>query len=153
MTFMTLENRIPPPAIGLLAGAAMWGIARITPLVEVPYLQQLALMAAVIGVGFVVAGILSFIRNKTTVNPLTPQKATSLVTSGVYRITRNPMYVGMLFILVSWGLFLSSAWALIGPLVFLLYMNRFQIEPEERALAALFGSDYSDYKKRVRRWL
>lgn len=63
------------------------------------------------------------------------------------------MYLGLLFILIAWAVFLSSAWALIGPLAFVLYMNRFQIAPEERALSAMFGISYSAYKSRVRRWL
>lgn len=149
-----LDHKIPPPAVGLLLAGAMWGVSLITPTIHAaPYSQIAAAIVALIGVGFDIAGIVSFRRAKTTVNPLRPEKATSLVSSGIFRITRNPMYVGMLFILVSWALFLSSVWALFGPIVFWLYMNRFQISPEERVLAELFGSDFADYKKRVRRWL
>ena len=75
------------------------------------------------------------------------------MSSGVYRITRNPMYLGLLLILIAWAVFLSSAWLLLGPLTFVLYMNRFQIGPEERALSAMFGNSYAEYKARVRRWL
>jgi protein-S-isoprenylcysteine O-methyltransferase Ste14 len=149
-----LEHKVPPAVIGLLIGAAMWGIASVTPPIQAaPYPYIAAIVAAILGVTFDVAGIASFHFAKTTVNPLRPERATSLVTSGIHRITRNPMYVGMLFILISWGLFLSSGWSLIGPVLFVLYMNRFQIGPEERALAALFGDDFSNYTKRVRRWL
>ena len=63
------------------------------------------------------------------------------------------MYVGLLVLLFAWAVFLSSAWALLGPVVFVLYMNRFQIAPEERVLSGMFGTDYSAYKSRVRRWL
>jgi protein-S-isoprenylcysteine O-methyltransferase Ste14 len=108
---------------------------------------------ALVGGGFSLAGIFAFRRAKTTVNPMTPQRTSSLVTSGVYRVTRNPMYVGLLFVLVGWAVFLSAVWPLLGPVVFVYYIGRFQIAPEEQALAELFGSEYSAYKSGVRRWL
>ena len=149
-----LEHKIPPPIVGLLIAAAMWGIAKNTAAtLAVPDPVFAAAVVALVGIAFDIAGIVSFWRAKTTVNPLKPEKATSLVSSGVYRITRNPMYVGMLFLLMAWAIYLDSPWALVGPLVFVLYMNRFQIGPEEKALEALFGDDFSDYKRRVRRWL
>jgi protein-S-isoprenylcysteine O-methyltransferase Ste14 len=102
---------------------------------------------------FSLAGIVSFRRARTTVNPMKPEAATSLVSSGIYRITRNPMYVGLLFVLVAWAAGLSSAWSMLEPLAFFLYIGRFQITPEERVLSQLFGAEYSAYKARVRRWL
>ena len=105
------------------------------------------------GLVFSAAGILSFRRARTTVNPTTPEAASFLVVSGIYRITRNPMYVGISLVLVAWAVFLSSAWALLGPAAFILYISRFQIAPEERALSKLFGAEYASYRARVRRWL
>ena len=93
------------------------------------------------------AGIVSFRRAKTTVNPLKPESTASLVTAGIDRFTRNPMYLGLLFVLLAWAVFLSSAWALVGPIAFVLYINRFQIVPEERVMATMFGVSYSEYKK------
>ncbi len=149
-----LELRIPPPVVGLLVASAMWGIARTFPaLLAVQDPGFAAVVVALIGVSFDIAGIVSFHLAKTTINPLRPHKATSLVSSGVYRVTRNPMYVGLLFLLIAWALYLSSAWALLGPLAFVLYMNRFQIGPEERVLGVLFGDEFAEYKKKVRRWL
>jgi protein-S-isoprenylcysteine O-methyltransferase Ste14 len=75
------------------------------------------------------------------------------VCSGAYRFTRNPMYLGLLLVLFGWAAALSSALTLAGPVIFAEYISRFQIKPEERALAALFGSQYEQYKRRVRRWL
>jgi hypothetical protein len=92
-------------------------------------------------------------RAKTTINPFKPQNSTALVTSGVYRFTRNPMYLGLTLIVLGWATFLCSVWALAGPVLFVLYISRFQIEPEERILSAKFGAAYSDYVSRVRRWL
>ncbi len=133
----------------------MWGASKLAPLLQVPSALRVAAAAAIalVGIGFSAAGVLAFRRARTTVNPTTPDKATSLVSSGVYRITRNPMYVGLSFVLVAWAVFLSSAWALLGPAAFVLYIGRFQIAPEERALAKLFGSEYAAYQARVRRWL
>ena len=149
-----LENKIPPPVIGLISAAGMWGLARVTPGLETAAdTRAIAACIGLVGLAFDVAGIVSFRLARTTVNPLTPQKASALVTTGIYRITRNPMYVGMLCLLVAWAIFLRSGWALLGPLAFVLYMNRFQIEPEERALQALFGDTFVAYKRKVRRWL
>jgi protein-S-isoprenylcysteine O-methyltransferase Ste14 len=82
-----------------------------------------------------------------------PASASSLVSSGVYRITRNPMYVGVLLVLVAWATFLAAPLALPGPLAFVLYIGRFQIAPEEAVLGKLFGAEYAEYKAKVRRWL
>ena len=151
----TLELQIPPPAVTLLMASAMWGVTWVAPSLEVPAFPRItvAIAIALVGFGFALAGIVSFRRAKTTVNPKKPSNATSLVSSGIYRVTRNPMYVGLLFVLVAWAVFLSCVWALLGPLAFVLYMSRFQISPEERALAAMFSSEYSSYKEKVRRWL
>ncbi len=100
-----------------------------------------------------VAGVREFRRASTTVNPLTPAAASAMVRSGIYRHTRNPMYLGMLLVLAGWAAWLASVAAVAVLPAFVLYMNRLQIEPEERALASLFGSDFEDYRRSVRRWL
>jgi protein-S-isoprenylcysteine O-methyltransferase Ste14 len=98
-------------------------------------------------------GLLAFRAARTTINPMAPQRTRALVTGGVYRITRNPMYVGMALLLSAWAVALGSTWALAGPLGFMLFITRFQIRPEEQALHALFGETYAAYCRRVRRWL
>jgi len=98
-------------------------------------------------------GVVSFRRAKTTVNPLRPEASAALVSTGVYSFTRNPMYLGMALVLFAWAAYLSSIWSLVGPVLFALYITRFQIVPEERALERLFGASFAEYKKRVRRWL
>ncbi len=150
-----LELKIPPPAVAVLLAAVMWGISLVAPLLEVPAFLRVAaaVTIALAGGGFSLAGVISFRRARTTVNPMKPETTSSLVRSGIYGVTRNPMYLGLLIVLVAWAVFLSSAWALLGPLAFVLYINRFQIAPEERVLSAMFGTDYSAYKSRVRRWL
>jgi protein-S-isoprenylcysteine O-methyltransferase Ste14 len=151
----SLEATIPPPALAAAIAGAMWATSRLAPLIQIPGALRLGTAAAVllVGIGFSVGGVLAFRRARTTLNPTKPEQASSLVRSGVYRVTRNPMYVGVLCVLVAWAVFLSSAWALLGPLIFVLYIGRFQIAPEERALAKLFGSEFADYQAKVRRWL
>lgn len=150
-----LELKIPPPVVALLAAAAMWGIARLAPSVELPQSLRMgaAIACALAGVGIDIAALVSFQLARTTFNPMKVEKTSALVCSGVYRLTRNPMYLGSVLILVGWAVYLSSAWALLGPAAFVLYMNRFQIAPEERHLAAKFGDRYVAYRAKVRRWI
>ena len=155
MTMQALELKIPPPVVALLMALGMWGIARYVPAWEAPdrVRQALAIALAAIGAGFDLAGLVAFRRARTTINPMKPRSASSLVDSGVYRVTRNPMYVGLVFFLCAWAAYLWSPWALLGPVAFAAYISRFQIAPEERALSTLFGAEYSAYMARVRRWL
>ena len=152
---MSLEAKIPPPAVAVAAALIIWGISQLAPRVALPSGIRLGLSLAilVVGVAFSAAGVLSFRRARTTLDPTKPEEASSLVRTGIYRVTRNPMYLGLLFVLVAWAVLLSSAWALLGVAGFVLYMSRFQIAPEERALSGLFESEYATYKASVRRWL
>lgn len=150
-----LEKRIPPLALVVIVAFAMWGIATVSPPVEVSDALRVVVAAILFGLGtlFPLAGVISFRRAKTTVDPRIPEASSALVSSGIYRYSRNPMYVGFVLWLLAWGVFLASGWALIGVLFFVLYMNRFQIAPEERALRDLFGDEFRAYEQRVRRWL
>jgi protein-S-isoprenylcysteine O-methyltransferase Ste14 len=150
-----LELKIPPPVVALIIAIAMWSGSFVLPRLEMaPVFRSTAVVSiAVAALAFAVTGVLAFRRARTTLNPLEPQGASSLVTSGVYRVTRNPMYLGLTLALLAWAVFLTTAFALLGPVAFVLYTNRFQIVPEERALAKLFGSAFADYQAKVRRWL
>jgi protein-S-isoprenylcysteine O-methyltransferase Ste14 len=151
----TLELKVPPPVVALVFGIAMWGISLFTATVEVSFLARIVVSGAVAFVGgaFSLLGAVAFRRAQTTVNPMRPERASSLVTGGVYQVTRNPMYVGLFFVLLGWAAFLAAPWSLVGPVAFVLFISRFQITPEERVLTTLFGEVYSNYKTRVRRWL
>ncbi|MEE4377411.1 MAG: isoprenylcysteine carboxylmethyltransferase family protein [Candidatus Competibacteraceae bacterium] len=151
----SLELKIPPPIVAAIVALIMWGVSRFPPSVEVPELVRhiLIFVLAATGLGFDFSGLIVFRRAKTTVNPMTPHSASSMITSGVYRVTRNPMYVGLFFLMCAWAVYLSSPWAFLGPVAFAVYIDRFQIRPEERALVALFGEDFLAYKAKVRRWL
>jgi len=100
-----------------------------------------------------IAGVRAFQRARTTVDPLRPEKASALVTSGIYRRTRNPMYVALAIALLGWAIWLGHPLALLGVAAFVAWINRFQIAPEERALRALFGPEFERYCSEVRRWL
>lgn len=99
------------------------------------------------------SGVVAFIQHKTTANPHKPDNASKLVITGVYQFSRNPMYLGLLLWLVGWGVYLSSFTSMLFLPLFVLYMNQYQIIPEEKVLTELFGNDYKNYQQRVRRWL
>ena len=149
-----LELRIPPPAVGLLIAIAMWwAAARLPALVLLASVRVgVAVPLAAVGLAFDLLGLMAFRRSRTTVNPLAPHKTSTLVTGGVYRVTRNPMYVGMVFLLAAWAVCLASPWTLLGPALFIAYITRFQIAPEERVLRERFP-EFAAYAARVRRWL
>ena len=151
----SLDLRIPPPIIAALIALAMWPLSTTLPRVLVATQMRVAaaIAIALVGGAFSIADALAFRRAKTTVNPLRPERASALVTTGVYRITRNPMYVGLLLGLLAWAAGLSSPVSLAGPVAFIMFINRFQIEPEEKALLVKFGPKYETYKSTVRRWL
>ena len=150
-----LELKVPPPGVALLVCAAMWALSLVPPYFEVSIAIRLVVALAMGSAGgiFSMAGVIRFRKARTTVNPTKPHAASSLVTSGIYQFTRNPMYLGLLFVIIGWAAFLCSLWALVGPFAFTLYMTRFQIQPEERVLQGLFGAEYTGYQSRVRRWL
>jgi len=150
-----LETKLPPPLVALVIVAAMWVVARTTPVVPMADLLRLPVagVLAAIGIAFALAGSRTFRRAGTTVNPLKPERATRLVVAGVYRFSRNPMYLGLLLGLLALAVYLAAPVALVGPVAFAGYIQRFQIRAEERALEAKFGAEYVNYKRRVRRWL
>ena len=150
----SLELKIPPPIVALTTGALMWFAASLVPSFALPDTLRvgLAVILAVTGISLDLAGLIAFIRAKTTINPLKPASSAALVTRGLYRFTRNPMYLGMLLVLLGWAVFLSSLAALLIAPLFMLYINRFQIAPEERVLEEKFGAAFTDYMQRVRRW-
>ena len=151
-----MENRIPPPIIGLFSIFLVWATASLLPGLgqNLPLASALAAVLAVIGFAIAGAGVVGFRKAQTTVNPLTPEQATSLVSGGIYRLTRNPMYLGMLLVVIASGIFWQHLVALaVGAVFFFAYINRFQVTPEERAMEKLFGDEFRTYCESVRRWL
>ena len=154
-TMSSLELKIPPPVVALIFAVLMWVISLITPAFQIATPLRLVIFAglAVLGGSLAISGFRAFGNAQTTVDPSTPERATALVTTGIYQITRNPMYLGMTIVLLGWAVFLASLAALIGPVLYALFLTRFQIVPEERALTGIFGAAYEGYRSRVRRWL
>lgn len=152
--FNALELKVPPLALVFLFGALMWLVSAYSMFaIALPWRSTFALIFYAVGSAIVLAGILAFRRMKTTVNPLTPEATTAIVTSGIYRFTRNPMYLGFLLVLVGWAIDLSNLLAFACLPLFVRYMNRFQIIPEERALGTKFSEAFERYKRSVRRWV
>jgi protein-S-isoprenylcysteine O-methyltransferase Ste14 len=150
-----LELRMPPVVVVTIAGFLMWLAARNVPALGFHFPFQ-PIVAWVIWLsGFLAAafGFIEFRRAKTTVNPTKPGSASSLVRTGIYRHTRNPMYFGFLLVLIGCAILVANFAAFLVLPVFIIYMNRFQIEPEERALMAIFGNEFKDYCRAVRRWV
>lgn len=152
---MTLELKIPPVAVALITAAGMWYVARAVPGIEVSFPGREVVSGLVAGAGGFIAlsGVVVFSRAGTTVNPMKPGSSSALVQSGIYAVTRNPMYLGVLLVLLAWAIYLANVLTLLFLPGFVWYMNWFQIEPEERALTSLFGPEFTAYVARVRRWL
>ncbi len=150
-----LEHKIPPPVIGMIIGFVMWRCAAYGPVFALDVSIRNSVAACLFGVALSCdfAALLAFRAAQTTINPLAPARASKLVTTGIYKITRNPMYLGLCLILLAWALHLSAWLSFMGPVLFVLYITRFQIQPEERVLQQHFGEVYVAYTARVRRWL
>lgn len=152
---MAMKTKIPPPLIAFLFGIAMWFVAnsRFGTRASSEYLGILAGAFGVAGIVIAAKGILQFRSASTTVNPHRPENATSLVRGGIFSYSRNPMYVGLAFLLVAWAVWLGSLANVVLLLIFALATTELQIKPEEAVLEKLFGSDYENYRKQVRRWI
>jgi protein-S-isoprenylcysteine O-methyltransferase Ste14 len=150
-----LDLKVPPLVVGLIAGTIGWLTVRVVPSLDLELPAPVAVGSGLISTGITLSllGVRSFRRAKTTVNPTCPGSSTALVASGVYRITRNPMYLGFLLILAGAAVLMENATAFLILPAFVLYLNRFQIRAEEAALQARFGDTFTIYRSRVRRWL
>jgi len=153
---LNLDTKIPPPLIMLSAASLIW-LAPPALRVALPLADHTltwpALALFLCGVAIDLISLFYFVRARTTVNPLNPEKTSSLVTSGLYRFSRNPMYLGMLLWLLALCLYLNNIAGLLVAAAFVAYINRFQIRPEERALQQQFGEAYERYQQQVARWL
>lgn len=150
-----LELKIHPPVVALIAAVISWLSAKVLPSLKFeitnPWILIIFLLASAAVLGL--TGIKQFRKVMTTTHPHKPEQTHKLVTDGFYGYTRNPMYLALLFGLLAWVVWLGSPLALLGPLFFVLFITRFQIQPEERILKQKFGEEYKEYLKKVRRWL
>lgn len=151
----SLELRVPPPLVMVAVALLMWLLTRAMPALEfeMPARGTSASVIALLGLAIAAVAVLQFHRAGTTPNPMTPHKSATVVMKGLYRYSRNPMYLGDVLLLAGWAIWLANLAAFAGLPLFVVYINRFQIFPEERALAARHGAAYTDYRRSVRRWL
>ena len=150
-----MRAKVPPLIWLLLFGAAMWFVAK-SPYafpVRVSYALVLAIAFGLVGAWCGAAGIRSFNKASTTFHPHKLEEASTLVTTGIYQKTRNPMYLGLLLMLTGWGVWLGSLANIALLVLFVVVMTELQIKPEENVLRKLFGQDYEDYRQRDRRWI
>jgi protein-S-isoprenylcysteine O-methyltransferase Ste14 len=149
------EMRIPPVAVFLICAIVMYLVQRSAYTFEIELLYRMILIAplALFGAYVALMGVVQFKNAQTTVNPFTPGKSSVLVTSGVYSWSRNPMYLGLLCYLLALFVYFAAPIALVGPALFKIYMNRFQIQTEERYLTQIFGETYIIYTSSVNRWI
>ncbi|MEJ8474000.1 methyltransferase family protein [Roseibium algae] len=150
-----MQLKVPPVFVFLVAAVLLVIGAMLLPVGAIAFPGQtlLAAITALTGLGIGVPPVRKFRSRQTTVNPMNPENATSLVTSGIYRFSRNPMYLGLMLILLGLALYIGSLTALVILPGFIWYMTELQIKPEEERLSEIFGIDYLDYRARVRRWI
>ncbi|HRK23877.1 MAG TPA: isoprenylcysteine carboxylmethyltransferase family protein [Beijerinckiaceae bacterium] len=151
-----LELKIPPVAVWLIAAALVWLLDAATPGLRPaasPLWIAAAGLLALTGAAAGIVGVLAFRAAQTTVHPMHPEQTSRMVTDGIYRWSRNPMYLGLALLLAALVLWWRAPAGLLVLAGFVVYMNRFQIMPEERALAAKFGAEFDRYAAKVRRWL
>ena len=151
----SLDHKIPPPVIALICAAMAWLLAHLTPgfAYLVPARVPVIVLLVLIGLALDIAGLLSFRKARTTFNPLSPSRSKSIVQNGPYKFTRNPMYLGMACYLLGLCIYFGNPFTLVAVIVFVAYITRFQIVPEERILLGKFGEAYAQYTRSVRRWL
>lgn len=147
--------RIPPVMLCVICGVVCWAAALLLPslTLRAPILNAVGWLFLLLGISILAASVTAFLRARTTVNPISPDKATKLVTGGLYRFSRNPMYLAMLTMLLGAAGIIGNVASFLGPILFMASITLLQIRPEETALKAVFGEEYSIYQSRVRRWL
>ncbi len=146
---------VPPPLVALTGAAIMWAVSNYLGGWHVAFPLQAIVAYALMAIGLALDGVsvFAFVKAKTTVTPLAPEKTSRLVSGGLYRFTRNPMYLGMLLILTGIAVLLGAPANILVLAGFVAYITHFQIKPEEERLEAMFGDEYRAYKRSVRRWL
>ena len=149
------ELKAPPLAVFFITCVLMWVVTKISEIASfhLPYQLTIILILFILGLLFGVGALVAFFNKKTTIDPLTPTKASKLVVSGIYQFSRNPMYLALLLETIAWAAYLSNVFGFILIILFPIYMNKYQIIPEERALTDIFGDDYRQYQVKVRRWV
>ena len=146
-------SKIPPPIVVLILVISTFFSSKKIDLIQIPFQSLISIFILSIGILILLNPVLKFKKSKTTINPIKFKKVNKLVTSGIYKYSRNPMYLGLLMIVISSSIFYLNIYSILTPLFFYLWINRFQIKREEVFLTEKFGEDYLSYKKKTRRWI
>lgn len=149
-----MQTRIPPPILALGSASLMWWLDRSLALGQLLPRQWQAwgVLPAAIGLGVTLTAMWQFRQARTTINPMKPEAATELVTGGIFRFSRNPMYFGLALVLTGWAIWLGTPGPWLGLPLFVVAVTLLQIVPEERVLKRLFGPRYVDYCRNTGRW-
>lgn len=148
-----MNNKVPPPIVTLISGLIIFFSRPLFPEYHSNLINVLSAIFLFFGLLVFFLAVASFKRYKTTVNPLQPSKATHLVISGIFRFTRNPMYLGMALVLLSLSFKFNLLGGLIVTVFFIMFITKFQIIPEEEAMLSLFQDEFEIYKENTRRWI
>ena len=146
-------SKIPPPLVVLILVISTFFSSKKIDLIQIPFQSLISIFILSMGILILLNPVLKFKKSKTTINPIKFKKVNKLVTSGIYKYSRNPMYLGLLMIVDSSSIFYLNIYSILTPLFFYLWINRFQIKREEVFLTEKFGEDYLSYKKKTRRWI
>ena len=150
---LDLKNKIPPPIVTLVFAALIYLSADLLPHLMFEGQTFLSSIIAIFGLIILLLAVKAFVQFKTTINPLKPKTTSVLVTSGIFKLSRNPMYLGMLLLIISLWIKTGAVLGFILVAGFIAYLNYFQIFPEEQAMKRLFSDKYKTYCQQVRRWL
>ena len=145
--------KIPPPILVIILITSIYFSSDKLDLISVPYRTLFSIVILSIGILVIINPVVKFIKSKTTVNPVEFKNVEKLVTSGIYKYSRNPMYLGMIMIIISTAVYYLNFYSLLTPFIFYFWINRFQIKREEVFLTEKFGKEYLSYKKKTRRWI
>lgn len=150
-----LDLLIPPVPVLIIFASLMGCVALFFPSMTsgLESIVTLAVLMGLAGALLILVSSVSLIRYKTTLNPMRPELTAVMVKTGVYQYSRNPIYLGLLIILTGWAIYLNNILSMLLVPAFVHYMNRFQIEPEEKALHHRYGTEFEEYRSLVRRWL
>ena len=145
--------KIPPPLIVLTLISSIYFSSKKIDLINIPFQLEISFFILSLGIFVFINPVLKFIKSKTTINPIQFEETNRLVTSGIFKYSRNPMYLGMLMIIISTSIFYLNIYSILTPFLFVFWINKFQIKREEIFLTEKFGKEYLSYKNKTRRWL
>ena len=145
--------KIPPPILVLILITSNYFSQNRLEIIYLPYKNSTSFLILLVGSLILINTVFKFIKSKTTVNPVKFKKVNKLVTSGIYKYSRNPMYLGMILIIISTSIYYLNYYSLVTPFIFYFWINRFQIKREEIFLTEKFGKEYLLYMSKTRRWI